>query len=161
MKNQENSAISKELWQAYLETDFKVFAENSFTLKVGQYSSELNSIIKKSKYSSAAFITAYNPYSQELSDVENVARQEQLKIQIAKRGLTAIEGIGQHPSNQWLVKADPHLAVQDLFPINSKRRVLGPQPGPSEHRYHRGQGLQILFIDETELTFVQWVLAEA
>jgi hypothetical protein len=101
MTNQDNSAISKELWRAFLETDFKVFSENPFTLKVGQYSDELNSIIKKSKCSSATFITAYNPYSQQLSDTENVARQEQLKIEIAKRGLTAIEGIGQHPSNQW------------------------------------------------------------
>ena len=101
MASQENYTISKELWQAYLETDFKVFAENSFTMKVGQYSSELNSIIKKSKHSSAAFITAYNPYSKQLSNTENIARQKQLKIEIAKRGLTTIEGIGQHPSNQW------------------------------------------------------------
>ena len=101
MTNQENSAISEELWQAYLETDYQVFSENPFTLKVGQYSDELNSIIKKSKYSSAAFITAYNPYSKQLSNAENIAKQEQLKIEIAKRGLTAIEGIGQHPSNQW------------------------------------------------------------
>ena len=112
MASQENYTISKELWQAYLETDFKVFAENSFTMKVGQYSSELNSIIKKSKYSSAAFITAYNPYSQQLSDAENVARQEQLKIEIAKRGLTTIEGIGQHPSNQW--PGEPSLLIIGL-----------------------------------------------
>ena len=112
MASQENYTISKELWQAYLETDFKVFAENSFTMKVGQYSSELNSIIKKSKHSSAAFITAYNPYSQQLSDAENVARQEQLKIEIAKRELTAIEGIGQHPSNQW--PGEPSLLVIGL-----------------------------------------------
>ena len=112
MASQENYTISKELWQAYLETDFKVFAENSFTMKVGQYSSELNSIIKKSKYSSAAFITAYNPYSQQLSDAENVARQEQLKIEIAKRGLTTIEGVGQHPSNQW--PGEPSLLIIGL-----------------------------------------------
>ena len=112
MASQENYTISKELWQAYLETDFKVFAENSFTMKVGQYSSELNSIIKKSKYSSAAFITAYNPYSQQLSDAENVARQEQLKIEIAKRGLTTIEGVGQHPSNQW--PGEPSLLILGL-----------------------------------------------
>ena len=112
MTNQENSTISKELWQAYLETDFKVFSENPFTLKVGHYSDELNSIIKKSKCSSAAFITAYNPYSQQLTDTENVARQEQLKIEIAKRGLTAIEGIGQHPSNQW--PGEPSLLILGL-----------------------------------------------
>ncbi len=112
MTSKENSAISKELWQAYLETDFKVFSENPFTLKVGQYSDELNSIIKKSKYSSATFITAYNPYSQQLSDSENVARQEQLKIEITKRGLIAIEGIGQHPSNQW--PGEPSLLILGL-----------------------------------------------
>ena len=112
MASQENYTISKELWQAYLETDFKVFAVNPFTLKVGQYSEDLNSIIKKSKYSSAAFITAYNPYSQQLSDAENVARQEQLKIEIAKRGLTTIEGVGQHPSNQW--PGEPSLLILGL-----------------------------------------------
>jgi hypothetical protein len=112
MTNQENHTISKELWQAYLETEFKVFADNPFKLKVGQYSDELNTIIEKSKYSSAAFITAYNPYSKQLSDAENVARQEQLKIEIAKRGLIAIEGIGQHPSNQW--PGEPSLLILGL-----------------------------------------------
>ena len=112
MASQENYTISKELWQAYLETDFKVFAVNPFTLKVGQYSEDLNSIIKKSKYSSAAFITAYNPYSKQLSNAENNARQEQLKIEIANRGLTAIEGIGQHPSNQW--PGEPSLLILGL-----------------------------------------------
>ena len=33
MKNQGNFSVSKELWQTYLETDFKVFAENLFTMK--------------------------------------------------------------------------------------------------------------------------------
>lgn len=112
MTNQVNSEISKELWQAYLETDFKVFSENPFTLKVGQYSDELNTLIKKSRYSSAVFITSYNPFSKLLSDTENVARQEQLKIEIAKRGLTAIEGIGQHPSNQW--PGEPSLLILGL-----------------------------------------------
>jgi len=112
MTIQKNSEISKELWQAYLETDFKVFSEKPFTLKVGQFSSELNSIIKQSNYSSATFITAYNPYSQQLSDSENVARQERLKIEIAKRGLTAVEGVGQHPSNQW--PGEPSLLILGL-----------------------------------------------
>lgn len=101
MTNQEKYTISNELWQAYLETDFKVFAKTPFTMKVGQYSEELNLILKKTEYSSAAFITAYNPYSQQLTNSENAARHEQLKIEIARRGLAAIEGIGQHPSNQW------------------------------------------------------------
>jgi hypothetical protein len=50
---------------------------------------------------SAAFITAWNPFSQNLPAKENQARHDELKANIKKRGLVCIDGIGKHPSNNW------------------------------------------------------------
>jgi hypothetical protein len=49
----------------------------------------------------AAYITAWNPFSRQLTDPKNKARQEELKATLKKRGLICIGGIGQHPSNNW------------------------------------------------------------
>jgi hypothetical protein len=50
---------------------------------------------------SAAFSTAWNPFSKNLPARENQARQEELKANLKKRGLICIDGIGKHPSNNW------------------------------------------------------------
>jgi hypothetical protein len=49
----------------------------------------------------AAFITAHNPFSRQLSESENSLRQADLKAKLNQRGLICIDGIGQHPSNHW------------------------------------------------------------
>jgi hypothetical protein len=112
MKIHQNHSISKELWQAYEETEFKVYSDNSFTLKIGNYSDELNSLINESKCLSAAFITAYNPFSKQLSESENSERQDGLRQELAKRGLKCYDGVGQHPSGQW--PGEPSLLILGL-----------------------------------------------
>jgi hypothetical protein len=49
----------------------------------------------------AAFITAWNPFSQNLPAKENQTRQDALKANLNKRGLMCIDGTGKHPSNNW------------------------------------------------------------
>jgi hypothetical protein len=50
---------------------------------------------------SSAFVTACNPFSAELSDEENQARQTGLEQDLRARSLCFLPGIGQHPSNGW------------------------------------------------------------
>ena len=96
-----NKTIDSELWKAYEETDFIVHTKPEFTLNIGQASEQLKQFLNSHKVTSAAFVTAYNPFSEQLSNDENSARQENLVKEIQSRGLSLFQGLGQHPNHQW------------------------------------------------------------
>jgi len=62
---------------------------------------ELKALMAEHNALSAAFITAWNPLSQNLPAKENQARQDELKVNLKKSGLICIDGNGKHPSNNW------------------------------------------------------------
>jgi hypothetical protein len=93
--------LTPKLVQAFTETDYIVHHEPPFTMNIGKPCEELKKLMAKRKALGAAFITAWNPLSQKLSAKQNDARQQELKEILKKRGLTFIDGIGQHPSNKW------------------------------------------------------------
>jgi hypothetical protein len=95
------SAIDPDLIQAYLDTEFLVFGDSSFVIHVGQASEELVSEHKSHRVECSAFITAWNPFSQILSQELNLERQEALVEELGRRSLSYVEGLGQHKSNQW------------------------------------------------------------
>jgi hypothetical protein len=96
-----NTSLNKDLISAYEVTNFHVKAEPAFTLNVGKESKELKALFKQNKVTSAAFITAWNPYSESLSDEENQYRNNQLKNELIIRSLNFIDGFGQDPLGQW------------------------------------------------------------
>ncbi|WP_382225006.1 DUF3293 domain-containing protein [Hydrogenophaga atypica] len=49
----------------------------------------------------AAFLTGCNPFSRKLTEIENQERQKSLAEELTRRSLIFLEGIGQHPSNNW------------------------------------------------------------
>lgn len=89
------------LRQAFEETHYIVHHQPPFTLRIGQHSPELDALLKDTGHDCAAFITAWNPMSQPLSQEEDRSRQQSLLKEINARGLTALQGIGQHPNNGW------------------------------------------------------------
>ena len=93
--------IDPALWEAYEKTHFIVQSTPEFVLKIGQYSEELKQLFIHRSLSTAAFITAYNPFSQQLSEDENSERQTRLVDEIQSRGLSLFQGLGQHPNHQW------------------------------------------------------------
>ena len=95
------SILDIDLISAYEVTNFHVKAEPAFTLNVGKGSEELKTLFKQNKVTSAAFITAWNPYSKSLSVKENQARNDQLKNELIIRSLKIIDGFGQDPLGQW------------------------------------------------------------
>ncbi len=97
----ENSAIPQETIHAYLETSYHVDTEPPFTLKIGEASNELLAAHKKYNTDCSAYLTAWNPLSQCSSDSENTSYQNALLQTLARRSLNFVEGIGQHPSNNW------------------------------------------------------------
>lgn len=90
-----------DLVQAFSETHYTVQSEPPFTLRIGQPCPELMPLMAQHGSACAAFITAWNPWSQTLSAAENQARQHTLKAQLSQHGLPFVDGIGQHPSNGW------------------------------------------------------------
>ena len=97
----EESKLAPDLISAYEVTNFHVKAEPAFTLKVGKASEELKALFNQNNVTSAAFITAWNPYSNSLSDEENQSRNDQLKNELIIRSLKLIDGFGQDPLGQW------------------------------------------------------------
>lgn len=97
----ERPVITEQTIQAYRETEYRVHGDSPFTLKVGHPSPELLQVMQKHKVDRCAFITAFNPYSASTDAADNASRQLSLSEELSRRSLRFIEGIGQHPSNQW------------------------------------------------------------
>lgn len=91
-----------DLWKAFEETHYIVYHQPPFTLRVGENSPELDSLLQTLEADCAAFITAWNPMSRTLGDAENSRRQKELMAELDRRGLSYLPGIGQHPNNGWL-----------------------------------------------------------
>lgn len=104
--------MTTELFQAFEETHYIVHHEPPFTMNIGKPCADLKKLMAERNALGAAFITAWNPFSQKLSDQENAKRQQELKEKLKQRGLTFIDGIGQHPSNGW--PGEPSVLVLDL-----------------------------------------------
>ncbi|SAL19857.1 DUF3293 domain-containing protein [Caballeronia telluris] len=96
-----DSTIPRETIQAYLETHYRVHGDTPTTLKVGETNPALSTLHKAHGSECSAFITACNPFSQHSSDELNAARQQALADELKQLGLTFIDGVGQHPSNNW------------------------------------------------------------
>jgi hypothetical protein len=104
--------IDPALWEAYEKTHFIVQSTPEFVLKIGQYSEELQQLFIQRSLSTAAFITAYNPFSQQLSEDENLERKEKLVKEIQSRGLNMLRGLGQDPDQKW--EGEPSLLILDI-----------------------------------------------
>ena len=109
---QKINPIDPALWEAYEKTHFIVQSSPEFVLKIGQYSEELNQLFIHRSLSTAAFITAYNPFSQQLSEDENLELQEKLVKEIQSRGLNLLQGLGQDPDHKW--GGEPSLLILDI-----------------------------------------------
>lgn len=106
------TAISESLIHAYVETDYVVHTQPSITLRVNEQSPQMMKLHKQHRVACSAFITAFNPYSQSCTPEVNLSRQKELMSELKVRSLKFIEGIGQHPSNEW--PGEPSLLVLGL-----------------------------------------------
>ncbi len=96
-----NTSIPNDIVHAYLETDYRVHADPAFSLRVGVQSAELMTLHKSLGKVCSTFITAWNPWSQQVDCTENRSLNSFLSKELDNLGLPYIEGFGQHPSNAW------------------------------------------------------------
>jgi len=96
-----NKTIHPGLIRAYREAKYVVGVDNPIVLRIGQASQQLKGLLDTHKATTAAFITAFNPYSEVMSDDQNHAAQKSLLVDAQKLGLSAIEGYGQDMAEEW------------------------------------------------------------
>ena len=93
--------IDAAMVQAYRETEYRVHGDPPFTLRIGEACAALRNAHQRCGVDCSAYVTAFNPFSQALDDAANAARHAALGRELDQRSLAYIEGVGQHPSNQW------------------------------------------------------------
>tara|TARA_B100000029_G_C17087344_1_gene782858 strand:+ start:101 stop:565 length:465 start_codon:yes stop_codon:yes gene_type:complete len=94
--------ITQELIQAYEETDYRVSGTLSFILKIGKENKELRYLFDKHGYETAAFLTAFNPYSELVVATQNEAAHKHLTEDLSKKSVMVLEGVGQDSKKKWL-----------------------------------------------------------
>lgn len=96
-----DSVIDAGLIQAFRETHYQVHGAEPFTLRVDEPSTALAAAHKHFRADCSTYITACNPFSEDVGAASNAERHADLGLELNRRSLAYIEGIGQHPSNQW------------------------------------------------------------
>jgi hypothetical protein len=96
-----SGAITPDLVAAFRATDFHVHSQPPFTLNIGKRSQSLADLLDLHKHGGAAFLTAWNPYSQSYTDGDNSALQSKLVLELTRRSLAFISGVGQDPLGIW------------------------------------------------------------
>ncbi|MDY7549182.1 DUF3293 domain-containing protein [Glaciimonas sp. CA11.2] len=117
------SNIDPQIIQAYLETHYCVDGPPSFVIQIGVVNDALKKLYRQSKFDCCAFMTACNPFSQNLGDAVNANRQAVLAHDLNKRSLTYLHGTGRHPTGNW--PGEPSYFVLGLS--RESARVLGQQ----------------------------------
>jgi glycine/D-amino acid oxidase-like deaminating enzyme len=112
------SEISSATITAYQETDYRVFGDSPFTLRIREASEPLAELLRQHGTNCAAFITACNPFSRKLDEATNAARQAKLAQELTRRDLSLIAGEGRHPSEGWV---EPSYLVLGLSRDEAKK----------------------------------------
>lgn len=101
-KNLISSPISAQLIAHYTHAHYRIGATaESITLRIDQYSALLAQLLAASHQSCAAIISAYNPYSELLSDKENLAAHEALGNFLTHHAYPVIESLNIDPAGVW------------------------------------------------------------
>lgn len=92
----------RELEWAYKATDFVVEDdETNIVIRIGQMNSKLDNLLAKREIENWAFITAFNPRSEQLTDEENADRHSEL-LAVTKAGdYEFLNGYGRGPVGDW------------------------------------------------------------
>ncbi len=111
--NQNEDRKKLALIAAYEDTEYQIFVPGLvITLRINCHSAALANLQSQYGVSSSAFLTAYNPWSKQVPEPDNLSAQAALKNVINKGGWAWIEGAGQDPSGEW--PAEPSYLVMGI-----------------------------------------------
>ena len=95
------SVIDPATIAAYRATEYQVGDPPAFGIRIGVHSVELADLHRTHRVAASAFVTACNPFGQSLPDDQNAQHHRALCADVERRGLNAIEGVGEDPAGQW------------------------------------------------------------
>jgi hypothetical protein len=102
MPNLNNHTIAPQLVRAYREARYSINQNPTIIeLRIGEVNSALVQLMRDRQVSTAAVLTAYNPYSESKGHAENAAAQQQLLQDLAKQGIATLSALGSDPSGAW------------------------------------------------------------
>ena len=96
-----SSKLDQQLIEAYKATTYEV-KRLGLALRIGEKNRHLEEFLIDNNVFSYAFISACNPYSQPLSEMENKARHLQLTIWLKSKGWRYASGYGIPDQTNWL-----------------------------------------------------------
>ena len=97
----EFSSVNEELREAYRATNYNVLGLTSFTLRIGVVSGEIANLYRDFDVSTAAFLTACNPFSAPIPEQENELKQQQLEERLHELSVSFLQGMGEDPLGEW------------------------------------------------------------
>jgi hypothetical protein len=96
-----DEAKSSELDQLYRTTDYVVRRDGEdIVIRIGEHSPAVDELLTEGPRS-WAFLTAWNPYSRELTAEENARRQNELIKELNENDLRFLHGAGQDREGRW------------------------------------------------------------
>lgn len=93
--------LDDQLIQAYRNTEYRVQGHPPFTIRIGLRCPPADALLSARGLTDAAFLTAWNPYSQPTSAVENAAAQDRLAAHLTSAGLAYLQGQGVGEDGNW------------------------------------------------------------
>ena len=104
--NKPTHSISLELVKAYCEADYAIhIADGDIVLRVGEANPGLATLMRSYEVTTAAYLTAFNPFSAVSSSQENELNQSALIANIYSLGLKYVLGEGRDVANLWASEA--------------------------------------------------------
>lgn len=130
--------------EAYRATTYRVLVpgEEPIDLRIGECSHMLDGLLAKHGCDSWAFITAWNPHSQQRAAEENARRQAELVSVIRERGWIFLEAMGIPADPKWQPEASVLVlgipreeAVEIATRFRQNAIVVGERGGMAELVY--------------------------
>ncbi|MEE4382794.1 MAG: DUF3293 domain-containing protein [Pseudomonadales bacterium] len=93
--------MDRVLEDAYRGTSYEVLTDPPIVLRVDEQNAALAELHRAHRCRSSAFLTAWNPLSQEPTPAENAERQALLRASVEEKGFKMIDGVGASTTDDW------------------------------------------------------------
>lgn len=93
--------LDAKLLKEYRDTDYWIGSEPPLVVQIDQTSAEAAALLARLGVASAVSITAWNPFSQLLSEDDNAARQDRLRTRLEALGLRWMPAAGRDRDQRW------------------------------------------------------------
>jgi hypothetical protein len=117
-------SISIDLIKAYYTTAYKTTEEPLFLIKIGRQNKELDNYLEKKNVVNWVFITAENPNSIRLDDVENTKRNSELEEKLIEGKFTYFKGIGEPSTSDWQAEKSFLVLNMDVRKANELANIF-------------------------------------